>query len=382
MLPRSTHTRSKRDPGGRGKEIQRLIGRSLRAAVDLKALGERTITVDCDVLCADGGTRVTSITGAWVALALALSKLVAQRHARRPSSALKPPVAAVSVGVVDGEVVLDLPYVEDSQGRRRHERRDDRGRHADRGAGHRRGRGRSSRASSTRCSTSPPSASASSTAAQRARRVSDDAAARLRDAQPRQARRAAPAAPRRRRRGARVDEAATRLGRELPDVVEDADTLRRQRDQEGARGRAATGLPALADDSGLEVDALGGAPGVYSARYAGAHGDDAANNAKLLAALAGVPAEPRTARFRAVLALADPAGPLGDGCRDRRRRLRGRHPRRRRAAPAASATTRCSSVPSSAQTFAELGVGTKGDLSHRARAMAKLAPRLRAYLAG
>src|SRR5512134_82974 len=77
MLPRSTHTRSKRDPGGRGKEIQRLIGRSLRAAVDLRALGERTINVDCDVLSADGGTRVTSITGAWVACALAIKKLVA-----------------------------------------------------------------------------------------------------------------------------------------------------------------------------------------------------------------------------------------------------------------------------------------------------------------
>ncbi|HLL23071.1 MAG TPA: ribonuclease PH, partial [Kofleriaceae bacterium] len=75
MLPRSTHTRSKRDSGGRGKEIQRLIGRSLRAAVDLEKLGERTIAIDCDVLCADGGTRVTSITGAWIALALALHKL-------------------------------------------------------------------------------------------------------------------------------------------------------------------------------------------------------------------------------------------------------------------------------------------------------------------
>ena len=83
MLPRSTHTRTKRDPGGRGKEIQRLIGRSLRAAVDLEALGERTIAVDCDVLSADGGTRVASITGAWVALALAIDKLVADRQARR-----------------------------------------------------------------------------------------------------------------------------------------------------------------------------------------------------------------------------------------------------------------------------------------------------------
>jgi ribonuclease PH len=114
MLPRSTHTRSKRDPGGRGKEIQRLIGRSLRAAIDLGHIGERTIAVDCDVLSADGGTRVASITGAWVALALALKKLVAQ--GQLPDlRALKPPVAAVSVGIVGGELVLDLPYVEDSR---------------------------------------------------------------------------------------------------------------------------------------------------------------------------------------------------------------------------------------------------------------------------
>ena len=114
MLPRSTHTRSKRDPGGRGKEIQRLIGRSLRAAVDLKALGERTIAVDCDVLSADGGTRVASITGAWIALAFAIQKLVATGKLA-DARALRPPVAAVSVGIVGGEVVLDLPYAEDSK---------------------------------------------------------------------------------------------------------------------------------------------------------------------------------------------------------------------------------------------------------------------------
>lgn len=114
MLPRSTHTRSKRDPGGRGKEIQRLIGRSLRAAVDLTRLGERTIAIDCDVLQADGGTRVASITGAWVACALAIAKLV-KTGALPDASALRPPIAAVSVGVVGGEVVLDLPYVEDSK---------------------------------------------------------------------------------------------------------------------------------------------------------------------------------------------------------------------------------------------------------------------------
>ncbi|MEP6860972.1 MAG: ribonuclease PH [Deltaproteobacteria bacterium] len=114
MLPRSTHTRTKRDPGGRGKEIQRLIGRSLRAAVDLEHLGERTIHVDCDVLQADGGTRVASITGAWIALAIAIGKL-AKSGAVADMRALRPPVAAVSVGIVGGEVVLDLPYVEDSK---------------------------------------------------------------------------------------------------------------------------------------------------------------------------------------------------------------------------------------------------------------------------
>ena len=114
MLPRSTHTRTKRDPGGRGKEIQRLIGRSLRCAVDLAHLGERTIHVDCDVLQADGGTRVASVTGAWVACALAINKLVVEGKLAS-ANALKPPVAAVSVGVVNGEVVLDLPYIEDSK---------------------------------------------------------------------------------------------------------------------------------------------------------------------------------------------------------------------------------------------------------------------------
>src|ERR1043166_992478 len=91
MLPRSTHTRTKRDPGGRGKEIQRLIGRSLRAAVDLTRLGERTIAIDCDVLSADGGTRVASITGAWIAVAFAIKQLVAAGKLA-DMTALRPPL--------------------------------------------------------------------------------------------------------------------------------------------------------------------------------------------------------------------------------------------------------------------------------------------------
>jgi XTP/dITP diphosphohydrolase len=176
-----------------------------------------------------------------------------------------------------------------------------------------------------------------------------------------------------------VDEAAQRLGVAIGEVVEDADTFAGNAIKKARAVSAATGLPALADDSGLEVDALDGAPGVYSARYAGDAADDAANNAKLLAALAGVAPERRTARFRAVLALADHLGPLGP--------------------EAITADGTCEGVildaprgtggfgydplflvPALGQTFAELGVGTKGELSHRARAMREIKPRLTSYL--
>ena len=117
MLPRATHTRSQREAsrgkqGGRTLEIQRLIGRSLRAVVDLAALGERTITVDCDVLQADGGTRTAAITGGYVALALATRRLLAEREIR--GNPIHGQIAAVSVGIVGGVSVLDLDYAEDA----------------------------------------------------------------------------------------------------------------------------------------------------------------------------------------------------------------------------------------------------------------------------
>jgi XTP/dITP diphosphohydrolase len=176
-----------------------------------------------------------------------------------------------------------------------------------------------------------------------------------------------------------IDEASERLGITIPDVVEDADTFAGNASKKAREVAQATGLPALADDSGLEVDALGGAPGVYSARFAGDAHDDAANNAKLLAELAGVPADRRTARFRAVLALADVTGPLGD--------------------EVITADGACEGVildaprgsggfgydplffsPELGQTFAEAGVGSKSELSHRARAMVAMKPRLLDYL--
>jgi len=111
MLPRATHTRSGRNPGGRGQEIQRLIGRALRAAVDAKALGPRQITIDCDVIQADGGTRTAAITGAFVALSLAIKKLIAEK--KLSASPILHAVAAASVGIVNGVPLLDLCYTED-----------------------------------------------------------------------------------------------------------------------------------------------------------------------------------------------------------------------------------------------------------------------------
>ena len=118
MLPRATSTRTQREAtagkvGGRTQEIQRLIGRSLRAVMNLPALGERTVWIDCDVIQADGGTRTASITGAFVALALALEKL--QQRGTLKTIPLSDYVAATSVGIVDGEVLLDLAYEDDSR---------------------------------------------------------------------------------------------------------------------------------------------------------------------------------------------------------------------------------------------------------------------------
>ena len=117
MLPRATLERTRREAsagkqGGRTVEIQRLIGRSLRAAVDLEALGERQITVDCDVIQADGGTRTASISGAWVALRIAVDKLLASKNLA--ADPIRTQVAAVSCGIHNGQAVLDLDYDEDS----------------------------------------------------------------------------------------------------------------------------------------------------------------------------------------------------------------------------------------------------------------------------
>ncbi|MCG8422721.1 MAG: RdgB/HAM1 family non-canonical purine NTP pyrophosphatase [Proteobacteria bacterium] len=168
------------------------------------------------------------------------------------------------------------------------------------------------------------------------------------------------------------------LGANVSDVVEDGDTFLANATKKARQVSRETGLPALADDSGLEVDALGGGPGVHSARYAGTGASDADNNTRLLHALRDVPDNRRSARFRSSLVLADPTGPMGDElmtaegvceCRilDRPRGSGG------------FGYDPLFYVPELGATFAELGIGTKNHRSHRARAMAALKPRLVGY---
>jgi len=175
-----------------------------------------------------------------------------------------------------------------------------------------------------------------------------------------------------------IAEAARRLGRDIPDVDEDAGTFAGNAIKKAREIARATAFPALADDSGLEVDALGGAPGVYSARYAGPGADAAANNAKLLAALERVPPAQRAARFRCVLALADTAGPLGHEVITAEGVCEG----------AILDTPRGSGgfgydplflLAGRSETMAELASGEKSRISHRARAMQAIEARLRAY---
>jgi XTP/dITP diphosphohydrolase len=194
-----------------------------------------------------------------------------------------------------------------------------------------------------------------------------------------------------------VDQAAARIGRAIPEPIEDAATFAGNAIKKALEVSRATGFPALADDSGLEVDALDGAPGVHSARYAGSHLDaqrgersererperseiDQANNVKLIAALAGIPAARRTARYRAVLALADVAGPLGDATLTADGTCEG----------SIIDTPRGSGgfgydpyflMADGIHTMAELPADAKNAVSHRGRAMRAIESQLRAYLA-
>lgn len=306
MLPASTGTRKARDGirrDGRGVEISRLIGRSLRQAVDLGRLGERTITIDCDVLEADGGTRTAAITGGFVALTLAVDRLM--EKGLLLASPIVRQVAAVSVGIVGGKPVLDLCYAQDSQADV------DMNIVMDEGGNFIEVQGTGEGGVFAR--------DALDALLDMAAEGIGVLAGRQREALGEKARWIAPQAPR--LLLATNNEHKTRELREIlggiyevvslkeaslaVEVEETGRTFAENAILKAEEVAKQTGMPALADDSGLAVDALSGAPGVHSARYAGIHGDDAANNRLLLENLKGVP-HPRTARFVCAMALARP----------------------------------------------------------------------------
>ena len=304
MLPASTTERKKRDgikKDGRSVEIQRLIGRSLRQAVDLKALGERTITLDCDVLEADGGTRTASITGAMVALTCAVDKLI--REKKLLVSPIVHQVAAVSAGIVGDVPCLDLCYTEDSSAQTDMNFVMNENREFIELQGTGEGRAFSSEELATLMSYGTKGISELMMAQREA----------LGD-------RARHIAPKPLLLAATGNEHKLRELQEMfrdyytiapmgaagffGPIDENASTFAGNAVIKAEAVCAATGYPALADDSGLCVEALDGEPGVYSARYAGEHGDDDANNDLLLSRMEGK--EDRRASFVCALALKFP----------------------------------------------------------------------------
>ncbi|HPJ02185.1 MAG TPA: ribonuclease PH [Candidatus Limiplasma sp.] len=304
MLPASTGMRKKRDgvqKDGRGVEIQRLIGRSLRQAVDMTLLGQRTITLDCDVLQADGGTRTASITGAFVALTLAVYKLM--QNGLLQNNPIIGQVAAVSVGVVNDEPMLDLCYSEDSTAQTDMNLvMNHKGEFIElQGTGE----GRAFTERELRVLLQYGRQGILSL--MKHQRIALHEVAHLLPL-PRLAVASANAHKLKELR-ALLKGVCEPVGMRDLGVTEDVDetgeTFAQNAILKAEAVMKATGLPALADDSGLAVDALGGAPGVRSARYAGEHGNDAANNKLLLHNMEKE--DNRACKFVCSMALAIPA---------------------------------------------------------------------------
>lgn len=366
MLPASTGKRKQRDGikrDSRGVEISRLIGRSLRQAVDLTRLGRRTITIDCDVLEADGGTRTAAITGGFVALCLAVDQLI--RQGALKESPIVHQVAAVSAGVVGGVPVVDLPYAEDSAadadmnfvmnelgglielqatGERRAFTREELDTLMALAGGAVDGL--------MRCQREALGEQADVIGQKQRLILASDNAHKI--------------AELRRMLGSRYDVMGMREAGITVSPEETGATFAENAAIKAEAVRDASGYAALADDSGLMVDALGGAPGVLSARYAGQHGDDAANNRLLVSQLKEIPAQPHTAQFVSALALASPFGAT--------RIFEGVCPGVIVEEP--RGTGGFGYDPhfeyENGLTFAEMSAQEKDRISHRARAMAKL----------
>ncbi len=363
MLPASTGRRKQRDgvkKDGRGVEIGRLIGRALRQAVDRNRLGKRTITIDCDVLEADGGTRTAAITGGFVALTCAIDRLI--REGKLKESPIIHQIAAISAGVVEGTPCLDLCYVEDSS--------------ADtdmnfvmnecgefielQGTGE--GRAFSRQELNTLLQLGE---SGCQKLMEAQRNALGDKAALIAQKQ---------TLVLASNNAHKIDELRAMLSgkynvismREAgftDEIEENGETFEENATIKAEAVCRATGYLALADDSGLAVDYLNGAPGVHSARFAGDQHCDADNNALLMEKMKDVPREKRTAQFVSCIAIASPFKPTEV--------VRGECP--------GIITTEAHGDNGfgydpyfeyeTGLTFAEMGSAAKNAISHRARAM-------------
>ena len=365
MLPASTGSRKQRDgikKDGRGVEIGRLIGRALRQAVDLHRLGERSITIDCDVLEADGGTRTAAITGGFVALCLAVASLMEQGKLKE--SPIAHQVAAVSCGMVAGLPMLDLCYKEDSMAE------------TDMNIV------MNERAQFIELQGTGEGAAFSLEQLGRMLGLGQQGILQLFHKQlealgeraavigQKQTLVLASNNPHKLQElrgflGDRYRLISMREAGITEDIDENGSTFQQNAIIKAETVRDRTGFAALADDSGLMVQALDGAPGVHSARYAGQHGDDKANNDLLIENLKDVPA-PRHAQFVSAIALASPFTLT--------RVFEGVCPGTITFAP--RGTGGFGYDPyfeyESGKTFAEMTEEEKGQVSHRARAMHKL----------
>ena len=312
MLPGSTDRRKSREflkRDGRSVEIQRLIGRSLRACCDLSRLGERTVYIDCDVIQADGGTRTASITGSFVALCLAVDKLM--REGKMMDSPVVRQLAAVSCGVVDESTLLDLEYVEDSRAQVDMNlvmTRDNATGEMEYVEIQGTGEGRTLHKSELGTLLALGEKGIGELMDRQLEAL--DEAANVIARKPKLVMASGNFGKLREMRlllGDRFDVVSMKeLGLD-PDIDENGATF-----EENALIKAnallkLTGCACIADDSGLEVDALNGRPGVHSARYCGVHGDDEANNQLLLKELENVPDDKRTARYACAMALVRPS---------------------------------------------------------------------------
>ena len=303
MLPRATNERNQREASkgkltGRTVEIQRLIGRALRSAIDLEKLGERLITIDCDVIQADGGTRTTSITGGYVALALAIKKLLKDEILEE--NPLIANIAAISVGKIDSELMVDLKYSEDSAAEvDMNVIMNKKGEFIEV-----QGTGEESTFTRTELNGLLDLAEAS------IKRIID-----LQDKVIEQENLKIFLATGNKHKIEEISDIFSDIenveilsikdGVEIPEVIEDGTTFEENSKKKAVEIAKFLNMITIADDSGLCVDALNGEPGVYSARYSGT-GDDLKNNEKLIENLKGI--ENRKAKFVSVITLAKPNG--------------------------------------------------------------------------